>query len=204
MAKPVADSSSDSRQGGFVSDNSNITGFSSMHDSGTGGDPSLGNFALFPYAACPGDDINRCVFPKKSRSVQYDNTSVVATPGYFSITIAGNITVDMTATHHTSLFRFNFPSTNVLGSPVLMMDLTDLSDSRRDNGTITVDGTKGRMVGGARFVPSFGQGSYYVNFCADFRGSYIRDSGIFVNSRASPYVQSLTISRGINGYPLPG
>ena len=36
MAKAVADSSTDG-QGGFASDGGNITGFSHMHDSGTGG-----------------------------------------------------------------------------------------------------------------------------------------------------------------------
>lgn len=36
MAKAVADSSNDG-QGGFASDGGNITGFSHMHDSGTGG-----------------------------------------------------------------------------------------------------------------------------------------------------------------------
>lgn len=36
MAKAVADSDSDSNQGGFTTDGANITGFSSMHDSGTG------------------------------------------------------------------------------------------------------------------------------------------------------------------------
>lgn len=36
MAKAVADTNSASNQGGFTTDNSNITGFSSMHDSGTG------------------------------------------------------------------------------------------------------------------------------------------------------------------------
>jgi putative alpha-1,2-mannosidase len=204
MAKPVADTNSPSRQGGFVSDGSPITGFSNMHDSGTGGSPSLGNFALFPYSECPGDDINLCVYPKKSRMVAYDNTSVIATPGYFSIRIAGNITADMTATHHTSLFRFNFPPSASAGSPLILLDLTDLSDSRHDNGTVTVDEATGRMVGGARFIPSFGQGSYYVNFCADFQGSPVRDNGIFVNSRASTQAKSLTISRSINGYPLPG
>lgn len=36
MAKAVADTNSGSNQGGFTTDGSNITGFSSMHDSGTG------------------------------------------------------------------------------------------------------------------------------------------------------------------------
>lgn len=36
MAKAVADTNSDSNQGGFTLDGSSITGFSSLHDSGTG------------------------------------------------------------------------------------------------------------------------------------------------------------------------
>jgi putative alpha-1,2-mannosidase len=60
------------------------------------------------------------------------------------------------------------------------------------------------MTGNARFLPSFGSGTWTGYFCADFKGSDIRDSGIFVNSRASPDVKDLTISRSINNYPLPG
>jgi len=38
MAKAVADvNNPDEKQGGFASDDSEITGFSHMHDSGTGG-----------------------------------------------------------------------------------------------------------------------------------------------------------------------
>lgn len=36
MAKAVADTNSESNQGGFTTDGSLVTGFSSMHDSGTG------------------------------------------------------------------------------------------------------------------------------------------------------------------------
>ncbi|CZR51712.1 probable alpha-1,2-mannosidase family protein [Phialocephala subalpina] len=207
MAKAVADTDSGSNQGGFTTDGSNITGFSSMHDSGTGGSPSLGNFALFPYSACPGDDVDGCVYPKKSRKTQFVTSSVKATPGYFGLELASGIQVDMTTTQHTSLFRFNFPKMEAVGnasSPLILMDLTDLSDSRQDNGSISVDAETGRMTGNARFLPSFGSGNYIAYFCADFSGSPIRDNGIFVNSRASADVKDLKISRSINGYPLPG
>lgn len=36
MAKAVADVDSGSNQGGFTTENGNVTGFSTMHDSGTG------------------------------------------------------------------------------------------------------------------------------------------------------------------------
>ena len=203
MAKAVADTNSGSNQGGFTTDGSSITGFSSMHDSGTGGSPSLGNFALFPYASCAGDDVDGCTYPKKARAVSFTNNSLRASPGYFGLTLSSGVAVDMTTAQHTSLFRFQFPSGNA-SSPLILLDLTDLSDSRQDNGTISVDGNTGRMTGNARFLPSFGSGNYVLYFCADFSGATIRDNGIFANSRASTDVKDLTISRSINGYPLPG
>lgn len=205
MAKAVADVDGDDNQGGFVSENYdlNVTGFSSMHDSGTGGSPSLGNFALFPYASCPGNDINRCIFPKKSRKMKYVNGSVVATPGYFGIKLVNKVAVEMTTTRRTSLFNFRFPAGGS-GNPLVFMDLTDLSDSRQDNATIEVDNKTGRMKGSGVFKPSFGGGTYTAYFCADFKGAAIFDTGIYVNSRASKLVKNLTISRSINGFPLPG
>jgi putative alpha-1,2-mannosidase len=206
MAKAVADTNSGSNQGGFTTDGSNITGFSSMHDSGTGGSPSLGNFALFPYTACAGDDVDGCVYPKKSRKTSFVSSSLKASPGYFGLQLSSGVSVDMTAAQHTSLFRFKFPSTSNgnASSPLILLDLTDLSDSRQDNGTIDVDASTGRMTGSGRFLPSFGTGNYVLYFCADFQGAPIRDNGIFANSRASADVKSLKISRSINGYPLPG
>ncbi|KAF2202244.1 hypothetical protein GQ43DRAFT_318100 [Delitschia confertaspora ATCC 74209] len=171
----------------------------------TGGSPSLGNFALFPYVSCPGDDLNRCVFPKKARKIHYNADSIKSTPGYFALTLSSGIASDMTTAQHTSLFRFKFPtSNNASSSPLILLDLTDLADSRQDNGSISVDATTGRMTGKARFLPSFGSGSWTGYFCADFAGADIRDNGIFVNSRASADVKKLAISRSINNYPLPG
>ncbi|KAE8144342.1 glycosyl hydrolase family 92-domain-containing protein [Aspergillus avenaceus] len=204
MAKAVADTDSVSNQGGFAYDGSNITGFSSLHDSGTGGQPSLGNFPLFPYVRCQNDEVNGCVYPKKERRTRYDSGSVIASPGYFALTMSSGIRVEMTVSHHTSLFRFQFPADSE-SRPLILLDLSDLSDTRQDNGTVSVNAETGRIVGHARFLPSFGSGSYTPYVCVDFRSaSGIRDNGIFVNSRASTNVKDLTLPRSINGYPLPG
>ncbi|KAM3424172.1 hypothetical protein BST61_g11285 [Cercospora zeina] len=202
MAKAVADTDSDSRQGGFTTDGANVTGFSGMHDSGTGGNPSLGLFPLFPYAGCEGDEVDGCKFPKKDRAEPYVNTSLKASPGYFSLDLQSGVRGEMTAAFHTALFQFTFPE-NESGSPVIFLDLSDLSDSRQDNATISVDGS-GRIKGSGRFQASFGQDKYVAYFCADFKGGAVRDTGIVVNSRGSTSVKNLQISRGINGYPLPG
>lgn len=211
MAKAVADTNAVDNQGGFAMDGSLVTGFSPLHDSGTGGNPSLGNFALFVHPACAGDAIDDCVFPKKARGVGWDNSSVKASPGYFSIKLDSGVVADMTAAHHTALFRFHLPhgsgNGSASGSPLVLLDLTDLSDSRQDNASIAVDRHSGRITGSGRFLPSFGEGSYVGYFCADFGGTparHLRDTGIFVDSRATAATQSLRISRSINGYPLPG
>ncbi|KAI9843619.1 MAG: hypothetical protein M1837_006201 [Sclerophora amabilis] len=205
MAKAVADVDGDNT-GGFATDGSNVTGFSTMHDSGTGSTSSLGNFPLFPYAGCPGDEIDGCRYPKLERRIGSINSSVKASPGHFSISLASNINVDMTVSHHTSLFRFQFPIDPVDGStlsPLILLDLTDLSDSRF-NGAVSVEGESGKMTGNATFAPSFGSGTYTLYFCTEFQGSPVRDNGIFVNSRAGTDPKDLFITKGINGYPLPG
>ncbi|KAL2166173.1 hypothetical protein VTG60DRAFT_3156 [Thermothelomyces hinnuleus] len=209
MAKAVADTDSGSRQGGFTMDGAAVTGFSTMHDSGTGGNPSLGNFALFAYTSCPGGDINRCAFPKKTRAAfgRFRNSNISAKPGTFDITLNSGIRAEMTTTHHASLFRFTFPGDGAdeePARPLILQDLTDLADSRQDNATVAVDPKTGRITGSARFLPSFGAGTFVLHFCTDFEGAEVAESGIFVNSRASTEVHNLTISRSINGYPLPG
>jgi putative alpha-1,2-mannosidase len=198
MAKAVADTDSDSRQGGFTTDGANITGFSSMHDSGTGGNPSLGLWPLFPYANCANDEVDGCRFPKKERATQFKNESLKASPGYFSLELNSGVTGEMTAAAHTSLFKFSFPDGS---SPLVFLDLSDLSDSRQDNATISVQ-DNGHMTGSAVFQPSFGQDKYTAYFCADFQGN-VRDTGIYVNSRGSTTVKDLKVPRSINGYPLP-
>lgn len=202
LAKAVADTDSDSNQGGFTTDGAKITGFSSMHDSGTGGSPSLGLFPLFAYAECANDTVNGCVFPKKSRATPYKNDTLNASPGYFGLELESGVKGEMTVTEHASLFLFTFPPGGS-GSPVVFLDLTDLSNSRQDNASISVDSTSGRMTGESRFKPSFGQGDYVAYFCADFQGSDIRDTGIYADSRGSTEVKDVKISRGINGAPPP-
>lgn len=206
MAKAVADTNSGSNQGGFTLDGAPVTGFSVLHDSGTGGSPSLGNFPLFPYNGCADDDVNRCAFPKKTRASfgKFDNQTVKAQPGYFDITLQSGPRVEMTVTQHTALFRFTFHGAAAGSKPLILQDLSDLSDSRQDNGTVKIDPKTGRITGNAVFVSSFGQGRYKPYFCTDFSGADVYDSGIFADSRASTDIHELTISRSINGYPLPG
>ncbi|KAF2467094.1 alpha-1,2-mannosidase family protein-like protein [Lindgomyces ingoldianus] len=193
---------------GMAKDGSQITGFSAMHDSGTGGNPSLGNFPIFPQL-CPEDDLNNCKFPIKARATHYRNDTIKAEPGYFGVTLDNGIVADMAVSKRAALFRFNFP-TNGTGnasslSPLIMLDLTDLWSSRQ-NASISIDATEGsdsgRIRGNGTFLPSFGAGSYVLHFCLDVAGGKVKDSGMWVNNRSGTEPKELFVTRGFNLFYL--
>ncbi|KAK2603607.1 hypothetical protein QQS21_004188 [Conoideocrella luteorostrata] len=213
MAKAVADVNKEV-QGGFSSGDGEITGFSHMHDSGTGGGASLGNFPLFPQTGCEGGILNNCYFPKTTRASQRVNETIKVRPGYFAVSMNTSIHTEMTVTNHTALYRFTFPTdgtpTKRSGdgaqhkmpySPLILADLTDLSNSR-SNGSIEVNPKTGRIAGFGTFNPSFGIGSYNAFFCADFSGGKIRDTGVFINNRAGSEPKSLKLPN--DGNTVPG
>jgi predicted alpha-1,2-mannosidase len=155
--------------------------------------------------------VNGCIFPKTTRSVSIVNGSATARPGYFAIDLESGIRAEITATNHTALYRFTFFG-NATGnatiegaplSPLFIVDLTDLPDSR-SNGSASVDPETGRMTGTGTFSPSFGLGSYTTHFCADFQGGSIRDTGVFVNTRAVNDPKNITLQKDNNSPPLPG
>ena len=206
LAKPVADVDGQNT-GGFSTDGSNITGFSHMHDSGTGGNPSMGQFPLFPQY-CPDNVVDNCKFGKVARATHYVDESVTARPGYFALELVSGIKAEMTAARRTALYRFTFPETRAgpdgrgpVLDPMILVDLTDLWDSRQ-NASISVHADSGRVMGNGTFLPSFGAGSYRAYFCADFAGAQVRDTGIWVNDRAGSEPKELFVTRGFNNFYL--
>lgn len=199
MAKAVSDTA-EQNTGGFAYDLSNITGFSAQHDSGTGGEPSQGMFPLSVQPWCRDDKLENCQWGSKyERAVNYRGGTVKAQPGYFSIGIKDGIDVETTVTEHAALWNFRFTSNvsthgNVL-SPLMLVDLTDLQDSRQ-NASVKVDPQTGRMSGNGTFLPSFGVGSYMSYYCMDFKGADIRDTGVWVNERAGTEPKELFVNRG--------
>ncbi|KAK7189851.1 glycosyl hydrolase family 92 [Paraphaeosphaeria sporulosa] len=194
MAKACPDTNADENQGGFSSDNSSIIGFSHMHDSGTGGARSLGNFPIFAQAGCPNGDINACNYTSWERATPRINGTVHAKPGYFDITIASGVRAEMTTTNRTALYRFTFPENpltpNTTLSPHISLELQDLPQTRT-NASININGQSGRITAGGSFSPSFGIGRYSSYVCVDFKGAQIKDSGVFSNSRATTKAKSL-------------
>lgn len=216
MAKPVADTKSPAENAaGFVSDEHPILGFSHMHDSGTGGQPSLGNFPLFVHPGCPDDDFARCAYSVMDRPTNRVPGSVFASPGYFRINLTNTVQAEMTATAHAALYRFGFsgeaavdvvtteddpPLKGVPYSPLVLVDLVDLMNSRASGG-IQVYPETGRVVGEGEYAPSFGSGKYHAYFCADFRGAALRKTGTFKGNDA---VEEPKFMDGVGaGYHIP-
>ncbi|KAI1778727.1 glycoside hydrolase family 92 protein [Hypoxylon cercidicola] len=198
LAKPVADVDGQNT-GGFATDGSSITGFSATHDSGTGGNPSLGNFPIFPQI-CPGDEVNNCNFLIGERATHYVEESVTARPGYFGVELVSGVKATMTSSEHAALYRFEYPSGDNT-HPLVLLDLTDLWKSRQ-NATVSVDADSGRLKGNGTFLPSFGAGSYVMHFCVDFFGGEVFDNGVWVNNRGGTEPKDLFVTRGFNLFYL--
>ncbi len=85
-------------------------------------------------------------------------------------------------------------------SPLVLVDLTDLGNSRSAGG-IEVYPETGRIIGDGVYAPSFGVGQYSAFFCADFKGAKIRKTGTFMGLQAAEEPKFLD-SMG-SGYSIP-
>jgi putative alpha-1,2-mannosidase len=151
---------------------------------------------------CPAadDDLNSCAFRIGDRQVGYEADSVVARPGYFAVQLNNSISAQAVVAARTAVFQFTYPS--AAGQhPLVLLDLTDLWQSRQ-NASVRVDETSGRLVGNGTFLPSFGAGSYEMHFCVDFFGAQPYDSGVWVNNRAGTQPKELFVTRGFNNFYL--
>jgi len=80
----------------------NITGFSMMHESGTGGAPKYGVVAQMPVSGSLDFPEVELAEPRGAA----DNASV----GYYASTLASGITVELAGTDHAGMFQYSFPS----------------------------------------------------------------------------------------------
>ncbi|KAF7335658.1 Glycoside hydrolase family 92 protein [Mycena venus] len=136
--KAGADSRSGDNQAGYVSDGTPITGISSLHDDGTGGGKSLGNFPFLPLTSkeCADNDLTKCDVDRSRRAI--DHGEPKASPGYFSIPLVNGVKAEVTVTQHTALHRFTYPAgTEQL---LFLLDVTgDLGGSwHKEEGHVTV------------------------------------------------------------------
>ncbi|KAJ6545708.1 glycosyl hydrolase family 92-domain-containing protein [Mycena capillaripes] len=179
--KAGADSRSNDGQAGYVSDGSPISGLSSLHDDGTGGGYSLGNFPFLPLttAECADNDLTKCILDRSRRALEHGEPT--ASPGYFAIPLNNGVNAEMTVTQHTALYRLTYqPGTDQM---MVLLDITgDLGKSFHGGKvTFTPSPTAGgttRVTGSGAFIPSFGQKDYRVYFCFDALGPVPAGDGL--------------------------
>ncbi|KAF4562550.1 hypothetical protein EYR36_003944 [Pleurotus pulmonarius] len=146
------------------------TGFSQLHETGTGGDIPLSNFKLWPLADCPSfDQCHTSIDNRKAPRKILPNGSPddEASPGYFATNLTTGVRVELTATRRTALHRYTFPSTST--HPRIIVDITNDGKTSAREVVMKINGTTGRVVGGATFAGSFGPGSYRAYTCVDFQ-----------------------------------
>ena len=82
---------------GYRYGDSSIFGFSQTHLNGTGC-PDLGDVRLLPFVGSAVPD-----------SVAYDKASESAKPGFYTVTLAGGVKVEVSATERCAIYRMSYP-----------------------------------------------------------------------------------------------
>ncbi|KAI0055360.1 glycoside hydrolase family 92 protein [Artomyces pyxidatus] len=173
MVKVGMDTDSPGNHAGYDANSSfRVTGFSQLHDDGTGGGVPLSHFKIFPSPNCT--SFETCDTSLEARKVLRNilpdgSPDDFASPGYWSSNLSTGVRVELTATRRTSLQRHTFPARADGRIPRINVDITNDGQQSSTVPTMTVDPTTGRVVGGAQFQASFGPGRYSVFGCVDFR-----------------------------------
>ncbi|KAL0064619.1 hypothetical protein AAF712_008445 [Marasmius tenuissimus] len=172
MIKVGMDTDSPGNHAGYDADPQfNVTGFSQLHDDGTGGSIPLSNFKLFAFPNCT--SFEKCPTSLNSRKVkrkilQNGSPDDFASPGYFSTNLSNGIHVELTSTRRAALHRYTFPSTSTI--PRILVDITNDGQKSSTDPELHIDSQTARVRGGSMFTASFGPGSYRAFTCVDFRG----------------------------------
>ncbi|KAI0260072.1 glycosyl hydrolase family 92-domain-containing protein [Gloeopeniophorella convolvens] len=173
MVKVGMDTDSPGNHAGYDADPSyRVTGFSQLHDDGTGGNIPLSNFKVFPsgncssFTSCP-TSIDARKIPRQLRVDGSPDDS--ASPGYFSTNLSSGVHVELTATRRTAIHRYTFPPNSRGFFPRINVDITDDGQESSEGPSITIDPATGRVTGGSNFQASFGPGRYNAFTCVDFR-----------------------------------
>ncbi|THV06347.1 glycoside hydrolase family 92 protein [Dendrothele bispora CBS 962.96] len=172
MVKTGMDTDSPGNHAGYDGNSTfNATGFSQLHDSGTGGAVPLSNFKIWALPNCT--EFRHCPTSLDSRKVLRKvlpdgSPDDFASPGYFSTNLSNSMRVELTAARRTAIHRYTFPTNTT--EPRMIVDITNDGQQSAIDTTMVLNSTTARVVGGASFAASFGPGRYNAFTCVDFRG----------------------------------
>ncbi|KAH8836162.1 glycosyl hydrolase family 92-domain-containing protein [Flagelloscypha sp. PMI_526] len=172
MVKVGMDTDSPGNHAGYDGDPQyNVTGFSQLHQHGTGGGVPLSNFKVFPIKNCTRFEecLTTIALRKTKRKTLGDGRpDDFATPGYFSTNLSTDIRVELTATRRTALHRYTFPADAT--TPRILMDITNDGQVSGILPSLEIDPSTGRMTASGNYATSFGPGRYDAYACFDSKG----------------------------------
>ncbi|KAF5349763.1 hypothetical protein D9758_010174 [Tetrapyrgos nigripes] len=216
MVKVGMDTDSPGNHAGYDGNSTfNATGFSQLHDDGTGGAVPLSNFKIWAFPNC--SEFRHCPTSLDSRKVlrkvlSDGSPDDFASPGYFSTNLSNSMRVELTAARRTALHRYTFPQNTA--HPRMLVDITNDGQRSGIDIVMTIDPLTGRVMGGASFAASFGPGRYSAFTCVDFRGegfelgnatewgAWLGDSPVLGTTNvAQIYINSNTESGGLLTFP---
>lgn len=153
---------------GYSYSDDRINAFSLVRLHGTG-IPDLGAVGFMPALG-----MTRERTSDAGHTTQFSHANESASPGYYQVTLADGIRVELTATQRVALQRFTFPSA---GDPVVLVDLAHtLPQCRVDRASLTVDAARREVSGRARVQGAYSDrfGGVDVNFVARFSAPFAR------------------------------
>jgi hypothetical protein len=104
--------------------NGNFTGFSMLHESGTGGAPKYGVVSQLPVLG----NISNPLANLQATRASPDITEV----GYYKSSLGSGITVELSATRKGGLYKYTFPKDSV--QPNIVVDVSHVLPSYRGQG----------------------------------------------------------------------
>jgi predicted alpha-1,2-mannosidase len=123
---------------GYFYDDTQIDGFSLTRMEGTGA-IDYGNFGIMPL-----DGMSAANTTETGYAVGYSHDDEHAEPGYYSVTLASKIEVEITSTLRAALFRFTFPAGV---DPVVLLDAHHtIGGNNNDGNSVQVDAASGALT----------------------------------------------------------
>jgi putative alpha-1,2-mannosidase len=105
--------------------NGNFSGFSLMHEQGTGGAPKYGTPAQLPLVGTISNPLSSITVPRSSKP---DEGSV----GYYKATTGQDVTVELAASERAGMFKYTFPAGSTRNN--ILVDVSHVLPSFRGQG----------------------------------------------------------------------
>ena len=103
--------------------NGNFSGFSMMHEQGTGGAPKYGTVSQLPLVGIVSDPLSNITVARSGT----DDGSV----GYYKATTGDGVKVELSASARAGIYRYNFPS---VSQKHILVDVSHVLPSFRGQG----------------------------------------------------------------------